>query len=88
MAAKQNSPDASKPGAQTGGNAPELLEISELKRKYRTGRAVYAGVCAAQGWRPGRKLTEEEYAAAVEQFTGGRMDGRPGSKSKTKEAGK
>ena len=52
MAAKQNSPDASKLGAQTGGNAPELLEISELKRKHRTGRAVYAGVCAAQGWRP------------------------------------
>ena len=38
MATKQNSPDASEPGAQTGGNAPELLEISELKRKHRTSR--------------------------------------------------
>ena len=79
---------ATKTQKPEGAAAPELVPIDKLRERHKVGRATYAGVCAAQGWRPGRKLTEEEYAAAVEQFTGGRMDGRPGSKSKTKEAGK
>lgn len=54
---------------------PELLEIGELRSKHKIGRAVFAGVCAVQDWKPGKQITEEEFLAAVAAFTGAPMSG-------------
>lgn len=53
----------------------ELFEIGELRKKKKVGRAVFAGVCAAKGWKPGKAVTEEEFLAAVEEFEGAPMRG-------------
>ena len=50
---------------------------------HRVGRATYAGVCAANGWRPGKAMTEDEFLAAVAKFNNSPMNGR-----KSKEARK
>ena len=57
-----NSKSAPAPGA------PALLEIGALREKLGVGRAVFAGVCAARGWKPGRAVTEAEFLAAVRAF--------------------
>lgn len=31
----------------------ELVPIDKLREQHKVGRATYAGVCAANGWRPG-----------------------------------
>lgn len=54
----------------------ESAALEALRARYKTPPAVFAGVCAAQGWWPGRQLTEQEYTAAVAAFTGAPMDGR------------
>ena len=46
--------------------APGLFEIGELRKKHKVGRAVFAGVCSAQGWKPGKAVTEEEFLEAIE----------------------
>ena len=43
---------------EAAARAPELLDIGDLRKRHRTRRAVFAGVCAAQGWRPGKAVTE------------------------------
>ena len=52
--------------------APGLFEIGELRKKH---KAVFAGVCSAQGWKPGRSVTEEEFLAAVKNFENAPMNG-------------
>lgn len=52
-----------------------LFEIGELRKKHKVGRAVFAGVCTAQGWKPGRAVTEEEFLAAVKNFENAPMSG-------------
>ena len=37
--------------------------------------SVFAGVCSAQGWKPGRAVTEEEFLAAVKNFENAPMNG-------------
>ncbi len=64
--------------------APELLEISELRKLNKTGKAVFAGVCAANGWAPGKTITSEEYLKAVEKFSGEPMSG-PGKESEARK---
>ena len=49
---------------------PELLDIAELRKKYHTSRAVFSGVCAVQGWKPGKLVAEADYFAAVAAFNG------------------
>ena len=86
MATKNKAPDSAPAGEATVGNtSQELIEIGELRTKYKTRAAVFAGVCSAQNWRPGRKVTDEEYTAAVAEFTGSPMDGRPRVKSEKSE---
>ena len=77
--AKAAEPEVTKP-------APELLEIDELRKSHKIGKAIFAGVCAAQDWRPGKQISEEEFVHAVESFTGAPMDGRP--RTKESEANK
>lgn len=60
--------------------APGLFEIGELRKKHKVGRAVFAGVCSAQGWKPGRAVTEEEFLEAVKKFENAPMRGGSGKK--------
>ena len=64
--------------------APELLGLDELRSKHGVNRAVFAGVCAANDWKPGKAVAEEEFLEAVSKFTKGPMSGP----SKGKEARK
>ena len=43
----------------------------------------YTHLCAANGWRPGKAMTEDEFLAAVAKFNNSPMNGR-----KSKEARK
>lgn len=52
-----------------------LLTVEELQDKYKVARPVYAGVCAANGWKPGRAMTEEAFLQAVTAFTGAPIGG-------------
>jgi len=58
-------------------DASELLELEELRRNFGVSRAVFAGTCSANGWKPGKLLTGDEFMAAVSKFSGSPMDGRP-----------
>ena len=49
-------------------DTPVLLEIGALREKHGVGRAVFAGLCAARGWKPGKAVTEAEFLAAVRAF--------------------
>ncbi|MPN31920.1 hypothetical protein SDC9_179395 [bioreactor metagenome] len=64
--------------------APELLEIGELRKLHKTGRAVFAGVCAANGWASGKAITSEEYLEAINKFNGEPMSG-PRKESEAKK---
>lgn len=54
---------------------PALYDVGELRSKHKVGRAVFAGVCSAQGWKPGKAVTEEEFLAAVKNFENAPMNG-------------
>jgi len=60
----------------TGESAP--VEISELKEIKNTPESVFRGICAAEGWRPGKSVTEAEYDGAVQRFSS-RPVGKAGS---------
>lgn len=66
--------------------APGFFEIGELCKKHKVRRAVFAGVCSAQGWKPGRAVTEEEFLAAVKNFENAPMNGA--HTTKESEAGR
>lgn len=59
----------------------EFTEVGRLRMKHKIPRAVFAGVCAAQGWRAGKSVTEAEFLGAVKQFTGSPMSGAPGKEA-------
>ena len=42
---------ATKTQKPEGAAAPELVPIDKLREQHKVGRATYAGVCAANGWR-------------------------------------
>lgn len=91
MAMKNKAPEATTqtvaPAAVAEhGTSPELLTIETLRTRSRTPAAVFAGVCAARGWKPGRTMTGQEYAEAVAGFTGAAMDSRtePGKEREAK----
>lgn len=55
--------------------APAIYDVGDLRRKHRVGRAMFAGVCSAQGWKPGKAVTEEEFLEAVKKFENAPMRG-------------
>ena len=55
---------------------PELLEINELKKKYNVGAAVFAGLCAANNWKPGRQIADSDFKGAVDAFLAAPADGK------------
>ena len=71
------------PAASPGAEAPEVFTIEKLRSEKNVKRAVFAGVCAAEGWKPGKTVTETEFLAAVEKFALAPMSG-----AAKKEAGK
>lgn len=78
MANKDQTQDTAKGQAEPEETkqAQELLDINELRTKHRVGKAIYAGVCAAQKWNPGKQISEEAFLQAVEHFKMSPMDGR------------
>ena len=71
--AKQTRRASSKKPAEQKPPEPQAL-VEDLGRE--ADPAVHAGVCEAQGWRPGRLLTEREYRAAVTAWQEMRIDGQ------------
>ena len=67
---------ATKTQKPEGAAAPELVPIDKLREQHKVGRA-------ANGWRPGKAMTEGEFLAAVAKFNNSPMNGR-----KSKEARK
>lgn len=63
------------PTASPGAEAPKVFTIEQLRSEKKINRAVFAGVCAAEGWKPGKTVTEEEFLGAVEKFTSAPMSG-------------
>lgn len=54
---------------------PKVFPIERLRSEKKIKQAVFAGVCAAQGWKPGKTVTEAEFLEAVEMFTSAPMSG-------------
>ena len=65
-----------------GKKTPALFEVGELRSKHKVGRAVFAGVCSAQDWKPGKAVTEEEFLEAVKKFENAPMKGEPRKEGK------
>ena len=78
MANKRTSEPMAEPAIETTPeqtNTPEYIEVGQLRTKLGISRAVFAGVCAAEGWKSGKSVTEVEFLAAVKKFTSGPMSG-------------
>ncbi len=55
--------------------SPKVFTVEQLRSEKKISRAIFAGVCAAQNWKPGKTVTEAEFLAAVEKFTSAPMSG-------------
>lgn len=76
MANKKSTESESLVTAEQQSRTPEkFTEVGRLRTKHNISRAVFAGVCAAQGWKPGKSVTEAEFLGAVKQFTEAPMSG-------------
>lgn len=62
---------------QTGGQAPgpQQEPIERLKEAYGIPDAVYRGMAAMQGWKPGRMASAGEFLAARDSFLNGPVAG-------------
>ncbi len=81
MAASKATSTSAAAGDQ-GKKAPALFEVGELRSKHKVGRAVFAGVCSAQDWKPGKAVTEEGFLEAVKKFENAPMKGEPRKEGK------
>ena len=52
----------------------ELLPIEQHQEQLKIKIPVFIGVCAVNGWKPGRVMTEAEFRRAAEAFTGAPMN--------------
>lgn len=59
----------------TSPEAPKVFKVEQLRSEKKISRAVFAGVCAAQGWKPGKTVTEDDFLEAVKEFTSAPMSG-------------
>ena len=71
--ATKNKPEAAPAAAQQLEQPQELLSIDTLREKHKITRPIFADVCAANDWKPGRAMTEEAFLQAVADFTGAPM---------------
>lgn len=51
------------------GQGAREFPIEELRIRQGVSGPVFAGVCAAMDWRPGKAVAEETFQAAVKAFT-------------------
>lgn len=61
--------------AEQPNGSPKVFTIEQLRSEKRISRAIFAGVCSAQGWKAGKTVTEAEFLEAVKQFTTAPMSG-------------
>ncbi len=73
MGNKTTKPEAAPAEERQPEQPQELLPIDTLREKHKIKRPIFAGVCAANDWRPGRAMTEEAFLQAVADFTGAPM---------------
>lgn len=63
------------PQPRTDTIAPETGQLHHTLEELRESRgittAAFCGVCAQEGWRPGRSVTATEFDAAVKRFMKG-----------------
>lgn len=59
---------ASKESKKVQTQSVNYYDIEEMKEKTKTPEPVFCGVCSAEGWKTGKKVTEDEYNAAVAMF--------------------
>ena len=72
MATKTNFPDGAaemQPSAQP----LEMFPIEEHRARLGVSKPVFAGVCAANGWKPGRVMSEADFCLAVKERDGFRQ---------------
>ena len=79
MATKTNRLDAvpdvqQTDGQQTSTPSPRLLSIEKHRKQLKIKIPVFIGVCAVNGWKPGKVMTETEFRRAAEAFTGAPMN--------------
>ena len=70
MASKKIKTEATPAAVDQPEQAQELLSIDVLREKHKIKRSIFAGVCAANDWKPGRAMTEKAFLQAVANFTG------------------
>lgn len=61
---------------KTGSTPPELFSIEELKEKNKTPETVFQGMKAAENWKTGKAVTEEDYKKALNNFLKSPMGGK------------
>ena len=76
MANKMNKTDNAPDVQQSDPPPLELLPIEEHQEQLKIKIPVFIGVCAVNGWKPGRAMTEAEFRRAAEAFTGAPMNGK------------
>lgn len=62
MATKEIKDEAAASGAEP------LEDIEVLRGRYGVSRPVFVGMCAANGWRPGRQMTGKEFERAAKEY--------------------
>lgn len=75
MANKKNTEAQAPAQAEQQTESPKVFTVEQLRSEKKISRAIFAGVCAAQNWKPGKTVTEAEFLAAVEKFTSAPMSG-------------
>jgi hypothetical protein len=78
--ASRSKPEAAPAAVQQPEQPQELLSIDTLREKHKVTRPIFAGVCAANDWKPGRAMTEEAFLQAVADFTGAPMGAPQGKR--------
>lgn len=85
MANKKTTGPAGPDTAEQQNNGPEAyIEVGQLRMKHNIPRAVFAGICAAQGWKSGKSVTEAEFLGAVQAFNAAPMGGAAHKKGAAK----
>lgn len=73
MATKKATGPVSPSASEQPKSSEQHIEIGQLRAKHRISAAIFAGVCSAQGWKPGKTVTEAEFRSAVQAFTSAPM---------------
>ena len=76
MANKMNKTDNAPDVQQSDPPPLELLPIEQHREQLKIKIPVFIGVCAVNGWKPGKVMTETEFRRAAEAFTGAPINGK------------